>query len=107
MFIEDPQIRLLLFDVTLFIGGIRLYNCFVIILLSLLALCLLIKCHLHPHKSLNQVLDFYYVIRGTADKNTFPFLSSYQEQLCGIRKFAIYFNIVSIIVCLALGKLSC
>ena len=62
--LSDPKLRLYLFDSTLFLGGIRQYNNFVIIITNFMAFCMFKLLYISPDKRLNVWIDIYEVIIG-------------------------------------------
>ena len=104
--LTDPHIRLYLFDMTLFIGGIEQYNSYVIIILSFMALAIFTTFHITTDKRLIMWVNIYEMIRGTAHFERHPLFIRNKEHLPEIRLFTEFANIVSIIVYLAFGKCS-
>ena len=92
IYLEDKRLRLYLFDVTLFIGGVRQFNRIVNILGFVFALYLFKVLHFTTDVRLMKWIELFQVINGTKDPALVVFTRQL-DHLVKIRKFATRFYI--------------
>ena len=102
----NNQIRFWMMDPTLFIGGIRRYNNYVIIIVYFMALPIFKFFFISPDKSYIIWLEIIQFVRGNVQYRPRPLFESNKEHLGEIRLFTNYFNILSMGLYLAFSKFS-
>ena len=102
--LEDKRLRLYLFDVTLFIGGVRQFNSLFIILACVMAMVIFKSLHFTTEVRLMKWIELFQVINGTKDPANVV-LTKQSYQLVKIRAFAKKFYKIFYLISSMLSKL--
>ena len=105
LFVNDLDIRLLLFDITLFIGGIRLYNSLLFILISMFGATMFMYLHFTNNHKLLKWTEPLEVFRGNIVAERVPLLRNCLDYLIPIRFAVNIFYKLSGLIFSTFGKL--
>ena len=103
--VDHYKTRLYWLDVTLFIGGIRQYNSYVIIVGSVFGLTAFKYLHFDPKPRLMQLIEVLQVFRGRADPNSVCMIRVNWGNIDKLVKFSRRFNFISLTIYSTMGKL--
>ena len=100
----DTTTRLYLFDIALFIGGVRQYNNFVNIIVYLLGLYLFAKLHTTRDESLMRWTQLFRVLRGECQPSTMTLFKFNMHKFDLFVRLSKLFYRISLIIYFTFGK---
>ena len=101
--LEDKTLRLYLFDVTLFIGGVRQFNSLFVFLVCVMGIYTFKIIHFSTDVRLMKWIELFQVINGTKDPASIV-LTKQKYHLVKFRVFAERFYKISNLTCSMLSK---
>lgn len=104
LYIKDQWLRVLLFDPTLFIGGIREYNSMVFMLAGILGIFMFKYLHMTSDQALLRWIDLLFIVKSELDPATVSITKYHLDDLDKVRLFAKYFYKLTTLVFFTFGK---